>query len=576
MPYRLLTYIICIFASGLLREAVAADMNILKAPTPVLPAWSWTGFYGGVHLAAGGGTANFSDPFGSSIFGDKVFTPGFLAGGQIGYNWQVPNSNLVLGVEGDASWLVSDGTNTCLAFSGYFVSATCRAQPNFIGDLTARVGWAYGLFNHSLIYVKGGAAVIHNQFDIATNNTPLFGLAPLTTSSVFTQVGWTVGAGVEHAITPAWSVKLEYNYAGFGGEAVATPPGIIQPAPPALLYFLTSPSTTHVTQNFQEVSLGLNYKFGVAPSTQWGSASMAVLPGAPVPVIAAGWEFELGARDWVSSGRFQKDLGSTTDPGTSTTLNSRLTYDTTANSAELFGRIEAPQNIFLKGNIGAGWISSGQLNDEDWGLPFGITVVPYSNTTSSVSGDISYATGDVGYDFFRGIGYRLGAFVGYNYYTENKSANGCVQIANPFSDCVPPIENSVLVITENDTWNSLRVGLNGNIMVTDRLKVEADVAYLPYVAFKGTDDHLLRALTIPESGNGMGLQLESILSYFVTDQLSVGVGGRYWAMWTTNNAIVDPNGSPCPCQTQPAKTDRFGVFVQLDYTGLGSLFGRFN
>ena len=151
-----------------------------------------------------------------------------------------------------------------------------------------------------------------------------------------------------------------------------------------------------------------------------------------------------------------------------------------------------------------------------------------------------------------------------------------MQIANPFSDCVPPIENSVLVITENDTWNSLRVGLNGNIMVTDRLKVEADVAYLPYVAFKGTDDHLERDLTIQESGTGMGLQLESILSYSITDQLSIGVGGRYWAMWAAKNAIADEDGAPCPCQTQPARTDRFGVFVQLDYAGLGSLFGAFN
>ena len=80
------------------------------APAP--PAWFWTGFYVGGHVGAAVGTADFADPFGSSIFGDKVTTPGFLTGGQIGYNWQVPNSNWVLGVEADASWLTSDGTNT--------------------------------------------------------------------------------------------------------------------------------------------------------------------------------------------------------------------------------------------------------------------------------------------------------------------------------------------------------------------------------------------------------------------------------------------------------------------------------
>ena len=67
------------------------------------------------------------------------------------------------------------------------------------------------------------------------------------------------------------------------------------------------------------------------------------------------------------------------------------------------------------------------------------TCVAYSNTVSSVQGEIDYATLDLGYDFFRGAGYKLGAFVGYNYYQENKSAYGCTQIANQFSDCVPAI-----------------------------------------------------------------------------------------------------------------------------------------
>jgi outer membrane protease len=182
---------------------------------------------------------------------------------------------------------------------------------------------------------------------------------------------------------------------------------------------------------------------------------------------------------------------------------------------------------------------------------------------------------DLGYDFFRGAGYKLGAFVGYNYYKDDKSAYGCTQIANPFSDCVPAIPGSVLSITEDDTWQSLRIGVNGEVMITDRLKLGADVAYLPDVEFNGTDDHLLRALIIPESGTGTGLQLESIFSYLIADQFSVGVGGRYWAMWTTKDAIADYAGAPCPCPTQPAKTERYGVFVQVDYRGIGSLLEGF-
>ena len=617
MMCRLCRLVVCIAVMGLVHEAAAADMDTaylrgsdvyaVTGPThpvqqvaapwyptsapppsalpiwPIAPApspWFWTGFYGGIHVGAVAGTTNFTDPFGSSIFGDNVTTPGFLAGGQIGYHWQLPNSNFVLGVEADASWLTSDGTNTCLAFSGLFVSANCRAQPNTMGDLTARLGRAYGYSNHSLLYVKGGAASAHNQIDIATNATPGFGLAPLTTGSSFTNVGWTVGAGVEHAITPAWSVKIEYDYVGLDAETVATPPGLVQPIPGVNGYNFTPAGTTRVSENFQQINLGLNYKFGMDPSAGWGSAPSALPVKAPILFVASGWEFEGGARDWYSSGKFQKDLGSTTNPAMANVLNSRLTYDTTANSGELFGRIESPQNIFVKGNIGVGSLLSGRLNDEDWAIYGQCCVsgaaVGYSNTVSSVQGDIDYATLNVGYDFFRGYGFKLGTFVGYNYYRENKSAYGCTQIANPLSDCAPAIPGSVLSITEDDTWQSLRLGVNGEIMITDRVKLGADVAYLPYVQFNGTDDHVLRALTMPESGTGTGVQLESILSYLITDQFSMGVGGRYWSMWTTKDAIADFAGAPCPCQTQPAMTERYGVFVQLDYRGIGSLLQGFN
>ena len=389
-----------------------------------------------------------------------------------------------------------------------------------------------------------------------------------------TKVGWTIGAGVEHAITPAWSVKLEYDYVGLGGENVATPRGLVQPIPGVNLYNFTPAGTTSVTQNFQEATLGLNYKFGMDPSAQWGPASSAFPVRAPVMASAFGWELEAGARFWGSSGKFQKDVGATTNPALANILISRLTYDTTAGSGELFGRIETPQNVFLKGNIGVGSLLGGKLNDEDWAVFAG--TVPYSNTSSTVDGgEIDYGTLDLGYDFFRGPGYKLGAFVGYNFYKENKSAYGCTQIANQLSDCVPAIPSSVLVLTENDTWQSLRIGANGEIMITDRFKLGADVAYLPYVAFNGTDDHVLRALIIQESGTGRGVQLEGILSYMITDQFSFGVGGRYWAMWTTKDAIADDNSAPCPCQTQPAKAERSGVFVQLSYKGLGSPSERF-
>ncbi len=34
------------------------------------------------------------------------------------------------------------------------------------------------------------------------------------------RIGWTAGAGVEWAFTPEWSVKLEYDYYGFGTKSL--------------------------------------------------------------------------------------------------------------------------------------------------------------------------------------------------------------------------------------------------------------------------------------------------------------------------------------------------------------------
>jgi hypothetical protein len=60
------------------------------------------------------------------------------------------------------------------------------------------------------------------------------------------------------------------------------------------------------------------------------------------------------------------------------------------------------------------------------------------------------------------------------------------------------------------------------------------------------------------------MQLEAILSYAFANGFNVGAGGRYWAMWAPN-AITNVFSTPCPCQTLPVRTERYGAFVQASY-----------
>jgi opacity protein-like surface antigen len=556
-------------ATGFAGGALAADLPTKALPAqPLLPIWSWTGGYLGFHIGAGFGEAKFSDPFGPSIFGDRVRTPAFLGGGQIGYNWQAPGTPWVFGVEADISGMVSDGTNTCFAFSGFFLSANCRVRPELTGTFTGRIGYAGGPQGQTLYYVKGGAAWLDEKIDMATNAL----IPPFETSATVTKWGGTVGAGVEQALSPAWSLRLEYDFTTFGSNSLPTPTGFLQVTPPVNL-FVPIAGTTSVTHDIHEVKIGLNYRIGADPWARWPVLSPYPAKAMPIVAPALGWEFDIGGRYWYSWGRFQKDLGATASAATANVLVSRLTDETKGNSGEFFGRIETPWNLFVKGFVGGGRLSNGHMNDEDWLIENAAQTlaIPYSNTVSDpVKGTIGYATVDVGYDFFRAPGQKLGAFVGYNYLKENRDAFGCVQIANPFSDCVTPIPNSVLVVSEHDTWHSLRVGVNGEMMVGDRLKLSGDVAYIPTLWFRGLDVHPLRTdvpnQNSPETGNGgHGVQLEGVLSYYLTPQFSLGVGGRFWAMWTNQDAFTNIFGTPCPCQTLPSKTERAGVFFQGSY-----------
>jgi opacity protein-like surface antigen len=560
-----LTALAVIVATG---QAEAADIAF-KARLYERPhaRWNWTGAYLGVHIGGGLGFTTFSNPAGSSIYGDGVRTPGFLGGAQLGYNWHVANTPLVFGLEADFSSMDTVGTNTCLASSGLFISANCRVVQDATTTLTARFGYAAGPDGRTLLYIKGGLAGVHGRFDITTSSF----IPPLQTSREAWSFGGTVGAGLERALTPAWSLKLEYDYLAVADVGMATPPSRSQ----AVLggaFSAFAGSSTSASQQLHQVKLGLNYRIGVDPWAMSRATPYAGKPLSAASIATGGWEIQGGARYWYSWGRFQKDLGADVIPANANALNSRLTYKSTAGSGELFGRIDTPWSTFLKGFIGGGKLTGGQLNDEDWNLPsMGLGPIAYSNTISDpVRGRIKYGTIDFGYNFFRSADYKFGVFAGYNYYKEDKDAYGCVQIANQASDCNTSrqLPNSVLGLTENDTWQALRVGLNGDIALAPGFRLTTDLAYLPYVQFDGLDIHHLRQVAnnqSPETGEGRGVQLEAILAYDITTAWSLGIGGRYWAMWTNDSAYTNIFGTPCPCQTLPSKTERYGMFVQAAY-----------
>jgi opacity protein-like surface antigen len=193
----------------------------------------------GVHLGAGWGRKDWSDPFAAPVFGDRVDISGAVAGGQIGFNYQI--GQFVWGAELDAAWANIAGTNTCFAAIG---GVNCGAKVGSLATIAARLGYAV---DRTLLYVKGGGAWVNDRYDL--NLTPLALGTPSITATTW---GWTIGGGIEHALLPNWTVKLEYNYVDVGAKSVtfAVPPPF---------------DSFSINQRVHVAKVGVNYLFGGGP-----------------------------------------------------------------------------------------------------------------------------------------------------------------------------------------------------------------------------------------------------------------------------------------------------------------------
>jgi opacity protein-like surface antigen len=513
----------------------AAHATTAAVLPPADPA-RWSGIYVGGHVGGGWGRTNwnsatglFSD--GTSIFAGSGPSNGFELGGQLGANYQI--GAWVVGAEAEAGWSDLDGNTKCAVSmpTGY----TCHTRINGLGTFTGRLGQAFG---NLLVYGKGGAAW-DSEEHFAFNNA--------RTVSVFSgdafRWGWTVGAGLEYAFTPAWSGKVEYNYMSFAD------------AHTQLRGDAGNTSNVGFSQSINVVKMGFNYKLGADPLA--GAAATPTVPlWVKAPVFKApppsDWTIEAGARYWLSSGRKQLDLSG----GAANLFFSRLTFEgVTGQSAESFARLDHRNGTFLKGRFGLGDLVRGRFFDEDPGPG----TVPYSNTLSAQhDGRTLYGSLDAGHALIRGPSGDLGAYLGYRYLYERNNSFGIKQLAtSPIG--VPSTNEPVTGLSETEAWNGVAVGLNARITPAERWQLEIDAALLPFIGVWNTDNHWLSAdrNPLPAAGEGWGSQFEAILSYAVTDQWSVGVGGRYWYFATSSAFSI----------AQPIKlySERYGGFLQASY-----------
>jgi outer membrane immunogenic protein len=140
-------------ASLVASSALAADLGskpYVKAPPVVDPVWSWTGLYAGLNAGYSWGRADttiapIALPFPATqfgAFGQNV--DGWLAGGQLGYNWQV-DPKWVVGLEGDIQATGErssrTATTTSARYGSNIIGLPIGTDFNSIATLTANLSY---------------------------------------------------------------------------------------------------------------------------------------------------------------------------------------------------------------------------------------------------------------------------------------------------------------------------------------------------------------------------------------------------------------------------------------------------
>ncbi|MBO0755599.1 MAG: autotransporter domain-containing protein, partial [Bradyrhizobiaceae bacterium] len=178
---------------------------LTKAPAKQYAAYDWTGFYIGADAGAGFGFTTWNFPGGNVI---APRTAGFLAGGDVGYNYQV--GKWVFGVEGSAGWINAHGAAPCP--TGFFNN--CETSFSGLHTLTGRVGYAW---DRLLTYAKVGAVIAQEETRVLCNvSSPVRSPACPSQADSRTEAGWTAGLGYEFGLMRHISVRGEIMYFDLG------------------------------------------------------------------------------------------------------------------------------------------------------------------------------------------------------------------------------------------------------------------------------------------------------------------------------------------------------------------------
>jgi high affinity Mn2+ porin len=218
-------------------KKLLAAAGLLLAP---FPAVANDGFYFGGHVGYlfGTGSATLGDPAGAASAGGSNAVGQLFGGVQLGYQTVLP-SRWMVGIELDLSFMDARDGAQVLSYRATN-AGFADEQLEYLGTARGRLGYAMGAWTP---FVTGGLAFASTRWartDLATGNED-------ATPGQW-RLGYTLGAGVDHALDRRWTARAEYLYTRLGLTG----------------FSFASPARYDSLYDLHRFRVGLNYHFGAA------------------------------------------------------------------------------------------------------------------------------------------------------------------------------------------------------------------------------------------------------------------------------------------------------------------------
>lgn len=268
----------------MLSGVAIADTSKTSATTTSKSTYDWTGVYVGGFVGGASGanattsTNSYLSPSGSydgyNATGSSNYSTSssFIGGGTVGYNWQIPKTPYLIGLEGEYGYLGMSGSGQSQAvrsdaptpFSYNTQSKTRIGSDYGYGLVGGRLGYA---LDRSLFYVKSGA--VFTQVNSSSSTLPIHGDGSMdtftssSTKSGGTTTGYAIGGGIEYA--PSWysnenlTVKVEYLYFGMPSSSNSNASSCSNYIPPCEP--MANTTYHNSTGGISTAKIGVNYKF---------------------------------------------------------------------------------------------------------------------------------------------------------------------------------------------------------------------------------------------------------------------------------------------------------------------------